>query len=526
MPFKLTKETNNFTVIEANAIARCTKHLSDWYDIKNQKTNEICHIEIKVKEWIKGAEDKEYQINCRFLNITNNLNENSHLLVCGELNIDPDSYQQKTPMKSTAQSSTTYNWNNLEENYRKLISKIIDKNNEENLVLGSNNNEDKAPLLRPKKTIMMMIQNLFENHNSINNQTNTAYVALSCCPSWDNIQIPTFSKSAFIIDQKIVKEYQCLKNLSLIMLSQECKVFQTISQINLTVSITQTNNNTLYLPERWNLQKRFQRILDDKTWKINWITTFKTLHPSKITNDYTSKEDHTKRSFAMKLFNGELPVMLQRFKHQPHIYNSPKCVLCGRYEETDIHVFDCKRNNYADRTYTSMTEHYRQLIDCLTSKIQKQTKELDKVKIQRELKSLSELWYWRINNEMSLPQITLYDLIMGFIPNSLVTKVASILKSRGKAREAIIEGMWHGKLNITNKSKRQKKGKNIKKKGEKKKGCNENNINYISESGKSNEGKYNRIEQIEKNTMYKFRMWVNLGSKYNINYSYRYNKYI
>jgi hypothetical protein len=65
---------------------------------KIKKTNEICHNEIKVKEWINGAEDKEYQINCRFLNIdqrlynkTNNLNENSHLLVCGELNIDPDS---------------------------------------------------------------------------------------------------------------------------------------------------------------------------------------------------------------------------------------------------------------------------------------------------------------------------------------------------------------------------------------------------------------------------------------------------
>jgi len=119
---------------------------------KIKKTNEICHIEIKVKEWIKGAEDKEYQINCRFLNIdqrlynkTNNMNENSHLLICGELNIDPDSqiivdildinylpgYQQKTPMKSTTQSSTTYDWNNSEENYRKSISKIIDKNKEE-----------------------------------------------------------------------------------------------------------------------------------------------------------------------------------------------------------------------------------------------------------------------------------------------------------------------------------------------------------------------------------------------------------
>ena len=129
---------------------------------KIKKTNEIYCIEMKVKEWVKGAEDKEYQINCRFLNIdqrlydkTNNLKENSHLLVCGELTINHDSqiivdildinylpgYQQKTPMKLTAQSSTTYNWNNSEENYRKSISKIID---EKNLVLDSNNNEDNS----------------------------------------------------------------------------------------------------------------------------------------------------------------------------------------------------------------------------------------------------------------------------------------------------------------------------------------------------------------------------------------------
>jgi hypothetical protein len=88
---------------------------------KIRSTNEISCIEIKVKEWMKGAEDKEYLINCRYLKIdqrlsnkTNNLNENSHLLICGELAIDSDGqfivdildinylpgYQQKTSVKS------------------------------------------------------------------------------------------------------------------------------------------------------------------------------------------------------------------------------------------------------------------------------------------------------------------------------------------------------------------------------------------------------------------------------------------
>ncbi|CAG8740547.1 13775_t:CDS:2, partial [Dentiscutata erythropus] len=227
MSFKLTticlidsiisiKETNDFIVIEANATARVKKNSNNKDDIFNfhltvfynknlsipsfideikedtiyeisekvnltefSKTNEIKvtkKTKISTKNlytsvlniYLTGAEDKEYQINCRFLNIdqrlynkTNNMNENSHLLVCGELTLDPNSqiivdildinylpgYQQKTHIKSTAQLSTTHNWDNSEETYRRSISKIIDKkiivldSNEENLALDNNNNE-------------------------------------------------------------------------------------------------------------------------------------------------------------------------------------------------------------------------------------------------------------------------------------------------------------------------------------------------------------------------------------------------
>ena len=84
----------------------------------------------------------------------------------------------------------------------------------------------------------------------------------------------------------------------------------------------------------------------------------------------------------------------------------------------------------------------KQLIDCLTTKIQKQTDEIEEGKIQRELKSLSELWlWWEDTVQMSSPRITLHELIKGFIPYSLVFKVTSMLKSRERARETIIEGM-------------------------------------------------------------------------------------
>jgi hypothetical protein len=40
-----------------------------------------------------------------------------------------------------------------------------------------------------------------------------AYVALSRCPSWNNINIPILLQSAFMVDQEMIKEYERLENL-------------------------------------------------------------------------------------------------------------------------------------------------------------------------------------------------------------------------------------------------------------------------------------------------------------------------
>lgn len=120
-----------------------------------------------------------------------------------------------------------------------------------------------------------------------------------------------------------------------------------------------------------------------------------------------------------------------------------------------------------------------------------------------------------------------------------------MLKSRERAKETIIEGMinfkeylkdywkercekvvlWETENNITNRQKR-KKVINSSEKERKTKEHKEKDNNKISDSEEISKSKYNRIEQIEKNTMHKFRMWIKLGCKYNINYSYRYNNYI
>ncbi|CAG8826093.1 17326_t:CDS:1, partial [Dentiscutata erythropus] len=156
---------------------------------------------------------------------------------------------------------------------------------------------------------------------------------------------------------------------------------------------------------------------------------------------------------------------------------------------------------------------------CLTTKIKTQTEEINEDKIQRELRSLSELWHWwEDTDEMSSPRITLHELIKGFIPYSLVYKVTSMLKSRGKAKESIIEGMisfkeylkdywkercekvvlWETENNITNKLKRQKKGENFYNSRRKMKRCSDKNIDSSSASVESIGGKYNKIELIEK----------------------------
>ena len=42
-----------------------------------------------------------------------------------------------------------------------------------------------------------------------------AYVALSRCPTWDQIKIQSFHKDAFITDPEVIREYDRLEQLTL-----------------------------------------------------------------------------------------------------------------------------------------------------------------------------------------------------------------------------------------------------------------------------------------------------------------------
>ncbi|RHZ80206.1 hypothetical protein Glove_139g336 [Diversispora epigaea] len=81
-----------------------------------------------------------------------------------------------------------------------------------------------------------------------------------------------------------------------------------------------------------------------------------------------------KKKLCNETLNKELPVMTRRFQHQPHMYKDPKCVLCGRYEENNLHVFECKRNN-TDSENKPMIKSY------LTDKTYEKTKDITAVLI-------------------------------------------------------------------------------------------------------------------------------------------------
>ncbi|RHZ55856.1 hypothetical protein Glove_410g58 [Diversispora epigaea] len=245
----------------------------------------------------------------------------------------------------------------------------------------------------------------------------------------------------------------------------------------------------------------------EKTQKIDWCTTFKTLHSSKITNDKTNREDQIKRSFAMKLLNEELPVMTRRFQHQPHIYKDPKCVLCGRYEENNLHVFECKRNNN-DPEYKPMIKHYEKLIEYLTDKTYEKTKDISRKTINTILKSISELYLWNIDDQdqRTFHHVNLYDVIRGLIPHSLINK----RKDKNN--------------NNNNNNNINREEDNID--TELTKEINRNRDSQIIAREEKKEIERETKKIIERYTVHNLETWIEYGSYYNTNYCYRYLDFI
>jgi ribonuclease HI len=104
---------------------------------------------------------------------------------------------------------------------------------------------------------------------------------------------------------------------------------------------------TLFKAKRlaqWRLLNRNREWLTKRTIETtDWKLTFKSLHPSSINHNYTSREDHSLRKFSLNLWNNELPTKTKLHNRSPHIYHNNLCFKCGCIE-TSIHPFTCQNN--------------------------------------------------------------------------------------------------------------------------------------------------------------------------------------
>ncbi|RHZ77310.1 hypothetical protein Glove_182g30 [Diversispora epigaea] len=242
--------------------------------------------------------------------------------------------------------------------------------------------------------------------------------------------------------------------------------------------------NRLKLMLNFKYQERFKYIMTNtKCREIDWDLTFKTKHPSKITSDITNKEDSNKRSFTLKLLCEELPTLSKRYIHKPNLYSSSSCILCEKLVEKDnMHVFTCKRKGQID-PIKNLTNKFKEI---LIEKIKKEEPGID-IKIIKKVVSEVDILNYTYEKDYTLSKnysdLSFFDVIKGFIPNILVTKVKKICRNKkAKANKIIIDVLeefqkilkqiwkercdkvieWEIKNGITNKDKRTRQIRNDK----------------------------------------------------------------
>ncbi|RHZ84124.1 hypothetical protein Glove_85g130 [Diversispora epigaea] len=215
--------------------------------------------------------------------------------------------------------------------------------------------------------------------------------------------------------------------------------------------------NRSYIPIWNNIPMEAPTKLIKKRQKIDWYITFKTLYP-------------------------KLPVINRRFQHQSHIYKDSKCVLCRRYEENNLYVFECKRNNN-DSEYKPMIKHYEKLIEYLTDKTYKK----------------------KYINQRTFHHVNLYDIIRELIPHSLI-------RSKIKVREAVFEGMVKKRKNKNNNNNNNinRKENNIDTELNEELIRNKDDQTIAREKKKEKERETEKI--FEKYTVHNLETWIKYGS--------------
>jgi len=126
---------------------------------------------------------------------------------------------------------------------------------------------------------------------------------------------------------------------------------------------------------RWKTQNRHRTWIDKQTnQQTDWRITWNIQHPSRITNNHTSFEDHNNRLFKFKILNQELPTKNKLHQRKPDIYKDSKCHKCQEIETID-HILT--HHNQGTKTYNKFIEIAKQQISSrATKKQQKDLKEI------------------------------------------------------------------------------------------------------------------------------------------------------
>ncbi|CAG8657526.1 8551_t:CDS:2, partial [Diversispora eburnea] len=160
-----------------------------------------------------------------------------------------------------------------------------------------------------------------------------------------------------------------------------------------------------------------------KKEEIESLTTWFTQHHTK---------DSALRSFSLKLLNEELPTMTTLYTRKPDIYTKPECPFCGKYKETNTHVFLC-------------SEKGKQLKISFRATVKKiYTKEKGNKDLKGLMEKITRGHFMKINHNRQVfgtqphDRFEFNDLIRGLIPKSLYKIIRSTLNSADMAKQMVM----------------------------------------------------------------------------------------
>ena len=170
---------------------------------------------------------------------------------------------------------------------------------------------------------------------------------------------------------------------------------------------TYTNSKWLSIWRTQNYNIQWLNQINPTT--IDWINTWKNIHPSKITNNITNYSDHNTRIFNHKLINDELPTLTNLHKRKPNIYKQNTCPQCTQ-EENTIHIFQAHGND--QKIYNRYIQQLAAQTSCRSKK--KQTKNL--------------IEHFKKNFPINNTNIT--HIIKGTIPHKITQSITEITENK------------------------------------------------------------------------------------------------